>query len=213
MVTGILHNACRLMVGTSGYSYMEWVDGGFYPTDTKSGRMLSFYAKTFSVTELNYTWYQIPKDGSIERMRRQVPEEFCFTAKLIRSLTHEVDSDRWREQTVQYRNCIAPPIQSGQLAAILIQFPSAFDRVPPNRYDLATLLDEFEGLPAAVEFRNASWVSDKVFAELERRRVTLVGGMSRICRGYSRYRPRFLLYSFSRPKRSGMAFRRYAAPV
>lgn len=201
------------MVGTSGYSYMEWVDGGFYPTDTKSGRMLPFYAKTFSVTELNYTWYQIPKDGSIERMRRQVPEEFCFTAKLIRSLTHEVDSDRWREQTVQYRNCIAPLIQSGQLAAILIQFLSAFDRVPPNRYYLATLLDEFEGLPVAVEFRNASWVSDKVFAELERRRVTLVGGRSRICRGYSRYQPRFLLYSFSRPKRSGMAFRRYAAPV
>jgi uncharacterized protein YecE (DUF72 family) len=162
------------MVGTSGYSYVEWVDAGFYPPGTKSGQMLPLYAKTFSVTELNYTWYQMPKDRSIERMRQQAPEEFCFAVKLTRSLTHEVDPKQWREQTAQYRNSITPLIQSRQLAAILIQFPSAFNRVPQNRYYLAALLDELEGLPIAVEFRHVSWATDKVFAELERRRVTLV---------------------------------------
>ena len=36
------------------------------------------------------------------------------------------------------------------------------------------LLDELDGLPLAVEFRHASWATDRVFAELERRRTTLV---------------------------------------
>jgi uncharacterized protein YecE (DUF72 family) len=34
------------------------------------------------------------------------------------------------------------------------------------------LLGELDGLPLAVEFRNASWVNDKVFAELQRRPST-----------------------------------------
>ena len=37
---------CRLWVGTSGYSYAEWTDAGFYPPGTKSGAMLAAYAET-----------------------------------------------------------------------------------------------------------------------------------------------------------------------
>ena len=39
---------------------------------------------------------------------------------------------------------------------------------------LAELLDNLHGLPVAVEFRHASWAVDPVFAEFERRRITLV---------------------------------------
>lgn len=51
---------CRLLVGTSGFSYTEWVDAGFYPPGTKTGGMLPLYARCFAITELNYTWYQMP---------------------------------------------------------------------------------------------------------------------------------------------------------
>jgi uncharacterized protein YecE (DUF72 family) len=40
---------------------------------------------------------------------------------------------------------------------------------------LAALLDNLHGLPLAIEFRHRSWASDRVFSELERRRVALVG--------------------------------------
>ena len=46
-----------IRVGTSGYSYAEWSDGGFYPPGTRAGGMLPFYAGMFPVTELNYIWY------------------------------------------------------------------------------------------------------------------------------------------------------------
>ena len=165
---------CRLWVGTSGYSYAEWADAGFYPPGTKSGNMLPFYAQNFPITELNFTWYQMPKARSLERMHRQAPADFRFAAKLTRTLTHEIDPGQWRGQAAQYRDGIAPLIQARKLAAILLQFPPSFVRAPQNRRYLAALLDELDGLPLAVEFRHASWATDRVFAELERRRTTLV---------------------------------------
>jgi uncharacterized protein YecE (DUF72 family) len=165
---------CAICVGTSGYSYAEWLDAGFYPPDTKPGEMLQQYVRRFSVTELNYTWYQMPRAPAIERMRQQVPPDFQFAAKLTRYLTHEIDADQWRVHAGQYRDGIAPLIQSGQLAAVLVQFPPSFQRTPRNRHYLAALLDELHGLRAAVEFRHASWATERVYVELERRQTALV---------------------------------------
>jgi uncharacterized protein YecE (DUF72 family) len=167
-------NACDLFVGTSGFSYTEWVDAGFYPSSTKSGNMLPLYARQFPITELNYTWYQMPRAEAIERQRRQVPQEFLFAAKLTRTLTHEIDTQNWPDQAVSYREGMSPLIQAGQLIAVLIQLPPGFHRTPPNRKYLADLLDRLDGLPLAIEFRHGSWANDRVFVELERRRVTLV---------------------------------------
>lgn len=162
-----------MRVGTSGYSYTEWTEAGFYPPGTRAGEMLPHYAGLFSIIELNYTWYQMPKAGAIERMRRLVGPDFSFAAKLTRTLTHELDPDDWPGQAARYRDGIAPLIQSGQLAAVLIQLPPSFDRSPKNRHYLAALLDKLEGLPLAVEFRHKSWAVDRVFEELSRRQIAL----------------------------------------
>jgi len=166
---------CQLYVGTSGFSYTEWIDAGFYPSGTRSGKMLQRYAQRFSITELNYTWYQMPKAEAIERQRQQVPQGFLFAAKLTRTLTHEIDQQQWDRQTVLYREGIVPLIQTGQLVAVLIQLPPSFLRTTSNREYLAALLDKLHGLPLAIEFRHHSWASDRVFSELESRQVALVG--------------------------------------
>jgi len=165
--------ACLLWVGTCGYSYTEWVEAGFYPSGTKPGEMLPLYAGRFPITELNYTWYQMPRAEAIERQRRQVAPGFRFSVKLTRTLTHEVDPEAWRRETASFRDGMAPLIQSGQLAGILVQLPPFFNRSPRNREYLAALLDELADLPLVVEFRNPSWATSRVFAELEKRGVTL----------------------------------------
>jgi uncharacterized protein YecE (DUF72 family) len=166
--------ACRLRVGTSGYAYPEWVDAGFYPTGTPAKEMLSRYAQSFSITELNYTWYQMPKAAAMERMVPKVPSDFGFAAKLTRTLTHEVDPHAWRGQAAQFREGIAPLVQARRLLAVLIQLPPAFDRQRSHRLYLSRLLDALEGLPLAVEFRHRSWNDERVFAGLQNRRATLV---------------------------------------
>jgi len=136
--------------------------------------MLPRYAERFPTTEINHTWYQMPRAEATGRQMARVPPGFLFAAKLTRSLTHEVDPDGWREQARLYRDGVAPMVQSGQLAAVLVQLPNRFSRTPDNRRYLGLLLDELRGLPLAVEFRHRSWAHDRVFAELERRQVTLV---------------------------------------
>jgi len=162
---------CPVAVGTCGYSYQEWVDGGFYPPGTRSAAMLGLYGRFFSVVELNYTWYQMARAEALERMVRAAPPHLRFAAKLTRTMTHERD-DQWQEQLALYRRGIAP--LGERLLAVLVQLPPEFERSLANRGYLAALLDGLEGLPTAVEFRHRSWAVDPVFAELERRRIALV---------------------------------------
>ncbi|WP_419175687.1 DUF72 domain-containing protein [Desulfosediminicola sp.] len=162
---------CRVLFGTCGYSYTEWVDSTFYPAGTRTSEMLSFYGYTFSTVELNYTWYQMARAEAVARMVSKAPSHFRFSAKLTRTMTHEL-ADDWREQLKLYREGIAPLGQ--QLQAVLVQLPPDFDRTLSNRRYLAELLDGLHGLPLAVEFRHASWAVDSVFQELERRKVSLV---------------------------------------
>ena len=159
------------MTGTSGYSYLEWVDSGFYPPGTRSAAMLGLYGRSFSVVELNYTWYQMARSDVLARMLAAAPPHIVFAAKLTRTVTHEREED-WREQVQRYRQGIGA--LGKRLAAILVQLPPDFDRTVSNRHFLAELLDYLQGMPVAVEFRHASWAVDTVFAELERRQVTLV---------------------------------------
>ncbi|WP_240194483.1 DUF72 domain-containing protein [Desulfopila inferna] len=162
---------CPLLIGTSGYSYTEWSDSGFYPPGTRTADMLGLYMRFFPVVELNYTWYQMPRAEAVARMAVKVPADFRFAAKLTRTLTHERREDR-DTQLQLYRRGIEP--LGDRLAAVLIQLPPNFNRTEQNRYYLAKLLDGLQGLPLAVEFRHASWAVDQVFAELERRNIALV---------------------------------------
>ncbi len=164
-------SGCELMIGTSGYSYLEWVDSGFYPAGTTPAKMLGLYSRCFSVVELNYTWYQMARAEALARMAAAAPAHLLFAAKLTRTITHERQED-WREQVQEYRRGIVP-LQK-RLVAVLVQLPPDFDRTVDNRCFLAELLDSLQGLPVAVEFRHVSWAVDAVFNELERRGVTLV---------------------------------------
>ena len=164
-------SSCELLLGTSGYSYLEWVDSGFYPAGTRPAKMLGLYGRSFSVVELNYTWYQMARADALARLAANAPVHLIFAAKLTRSITHERYDD-WREQVREYRKGIDS--LKKKLVAILVQLPPDFDRSVANRNFLAELLDSLQGLPVAVEFRHASWAVDSVFAELERRAVSLV---------------------------------------
>ncbi|WDP87894.1 MAG: DUF72 domain-containing protein [Desulfobacter sp.] len=159
-------------MGTSGYSYGEWVDAGIYPAGTHAANMLPAYTRIFKACELNYTWYQMPKACAMERMAAKVPPGFKFSVKL--TLTHEVNPKTWTQEAASFRQGVAPLKANQSLLSILIQSPPYFQRTQKRLFYLAALADELAGLPLAVEFRHPSWVNDKVFYGLEQRQITLV---------------------------------------
>src|SRR5438132_10075491 len=78
----------QIWIGTSGYSYPDWV-GGFYPPNTRPNRMLAYYCGHFPLVELNFTYYRLPTPGMLARLVEQTPPGFQFLVKLPRSLSHE----------------------------------------------------------------------------------------------------------------------------
>lgn len=167
MATAPLH------IGTCGFSYPEWVEAGIYPAGTRPAAMLALYSRLFPVVELNYTWYQMIRAETVERMLTTSGSDLLFCAKLTRTMTHEITAS-WREQARQYLQGIQPLAANGRLLAVLVQLPPSFRRTPEHRAYLAQLFDALQPLPLAVEFRHRSWCQDSVFQGLEQRGITLV---------------------------------------
>jgi uncharacterized protein YecE (DUF72 family) len=162
----------RILVGTSGYSYEDWI-GPVYPPGTKRQDFLSLYSRQFPVVELNFSFYQQPSPRTLERMLSVAGPDFSFALKAHRSMTHEI-GESWEKDILAFRSGIQPMVEAGRLAAVLLQFPFSFKYTPDSRERLAGLCEKLHGLPLAVEFRKREWLRDTVYDGLRERGASLV---------------------------------------
>ena len=163
----------KILIGTSGYSYNEWV-GPVYPEGTKKEQFLRLYSSMFETVEINYTYYGMPKAKNMAKMLEDGPG-LTFAVKAHQSLTHKIDNAKWNDDVKTYLEAITPLRESGRLETVLFQFPHSFRYEDENRRYLGKVLGAFSGISTAVEFRNSDWFTDKVFDGLKERAVTLVG--------------------------------------
>jgi uncharacterized protein YecE (DUF72 family) len=157
-----------IWVGTSGYNYPEW-KGNFYPANLASAKMLPFYAGHFSTVEINYTFYRMPNEKTLAGWAQAVPDQFRFTLKAPRRITH--DARLQRCESVLRTFCEVAGTLGPKLGVLLFQ-------LPPNFKKEATLFEAFltflpPGARAAFEFRNPSWFDEEIYALLRRRNVAL----------------------------------------
>jgi uncharacterized protein YecE (DUF72 family) len=160
--------ATRLSVGTSGFSYKEWL-GKFYPEKLPADRMLAFYASHFGTVEINNTFYRMPAEAMLARWAAEAPAGFEFTLKAPRRITHDKRLREAEGDVAEF--CRRASTLGERLGVLLFQTP------PFLKKDLARLSDFLALLPqttrAAFEFRNDSWQSDDVYALLRERGAML----------------------------------------
>ena len=155
----------KLYVGTSGYAYKPW-KGTFYPEKLPDKEMLKFYASQLLTVEINYSFYQMPKESTLEGWASNVPESFQFALKANQKITH-VARLRNCESTLKRFLEVASVLQEGnRLGPILVQLPPKF------KFDSA-LLREFLALrPTAFRFafevRHASWYTEETYQLLRK---------------------------------------------
>ena len=147
-------NEHRILIGTSGYSFADWV-GPFYPPGTRSGDFLAFYARHFDTVEVNSTYYRIPPPRVIEQMERKSPAGFHFVVKLNQAMTHEGSRDP--ALYFEFLVAIEPLKAAGKYDGLLAQFPWGFKRTPASLAHLDAMRKRLAGEPLFVEFRHASW--------------------------------------------------------
>jgi uncharacterized protein YecE (DUF72 family) len=167
-----LHQA-EIAVGTSGYSFKDWV-GPFYPPGTPANRFLPFYARHFEVVEINSTYYGIPRPEVFAGMAAQVPEGFGFYVKVHQDVTHKREDP---ETSLKHLYQAVQPLKDrGMLRGFLAQFPYSFKKNPPSREYIVRLADLWEKWeePVFVEFRHISWFKPIVYQSLENHRLGFV---------------------------------------
>jgi uncharacterized protein YecE (DUF72 family) len=163
----------EILIGTSGYSYNEWV-GTVYPEGTKTKDYLACYAGLFPTVELNFSYYTMPQAKNLAKMLVDGGPKLRFSIKAHKSLTHEIDPNQWEGEAKTYIDAIEPMLGAGRLDAVLFQFPYSFKYEDENRRYLDKLLKFFKDIPTAVEFRKADWYTGKVIEGMKSRNIPLV---------------------------------------
>jgi len=148
----------QLLVGTSGFSYKEWL-GRFYPEKLPAAEMLRYYAQHFATVEINNTFYRMPAESMLESWAQQAPESFTFTLKAPRRITHD---KRLREIESDVAEFVRRAgVLGNKLGVLLFQLPPNLKKDLVRLQNLLTLVPK--GRRAALEFRNDSWQDQEVY--------------------------------------------------
>lgn len=147
-----------------------------YPPEFRGKARLTYYASLFNSVEINSSFYKLPKISTIIKWTDSVPEDFQFTFKLSKAITHAKGLNFNAEdielfmQTLDYIN--------NKKGCLLIQFPPGlkienFDQLQ-NLLRMIQAANTNHVWKVAVEFRNTSWYQDEVYDMLNQHNVSLV---------------------------------------
>ncbi|MEJ7847369.1 MAG: DUF72 domain-containing protein [Pyrinomonadaceae bacterium] len=168
----------KIHIGCQSWGYDDWITkaGGepvFYPRGTKPDEMLRLYSQVFDTIEVDSTVYGMPSVPTIEKWCGQTPENFTFSLKLPREITHEkgLDASSFPGLELFTERVASFGIKLG---CVLIQLPARFEADKKNALNLRRFIEHLPaGLRFAVEFRNPGWFTEWTFQELAENNVGL----------------------------------------
>lgn len=186
-------------VGNVSMATAGWTDpsliasGRFYPSQAKSAEdRLRFYARHFSLVEVDATYYALPTADMARRWAQRTPDDFVFDIKAFSLLTgHAVDTTRLpldlRQQMREsgprvsaanvedpvrdacwerFLYAIEPLRDAGKLGSVLLQFPPWFDATKGNARAVEQARGRLGEIRATVEFRHGSWGEPERFSRV-----------------------------------------------
>ncbi len=151
----------KIRAGTSGFSYKAW-KGSFYPEDLAHDKMLAYYGERLPAVEINNTFYRLPKASVLQTWADAVPEDFRFSIKASRRITHFKRLEQPVDETAYLLETVAT--LGPRLGTLLFQLPPNFKQDIGRLKDFLTLLPE--GTRATFEFRHPSWFDDATYEAL-----------------------------------------------
>ena len=160
-----------LYIGCSGWSYSSW-EGPFYPSNIDNKLMLPFYSKIFNYVEIDSTFYNIPSQQMVKNWNKRTPNNFRFTVKFPKIITHEKRFRDVEKELSQFYENIEP--LKDKILALLIQLPPS--------YELKEGLDTFRNYDFffddtfryAIEVRHSSWFNELAYNMFRNSNISLV---------------------------------------
>jgi len=156
------------LIGCAGWSIHKDVAPAF----PEEGSHLERYAQVFPAVEINSSFYRTHKPETYARWAAGVPDDFRFSVKLPRAITHEArlrDADPLLDRFTTETAALGH-----KLGCVLVQLPprGVFDEEAAREF-MPRLRTRF-GCMLALEARHPTWFNDAATALLEEHAVTRV---------------------------------------
>ena len=166
--------------------------GVFYPDDARTPeKRLRYYASRFPVVEVDSTYYALPTVDTARAWVDRTPDDFVFDVKAFALMTGhptevsrlpgalrdalpaplakakrvtaeelpaELEAEAWRI----FREACVPLRDAGKLGAVFLQYAPWVTPVKESPAMLERAIERLDGLPVAIEFRNAEWMSERL---------------------------------------------------
>lgn len=161
----------KFYIGCSGFYYKEWKDI-FYPSGLSPKDWFRYYCRHFNTVEINSTFYRTPSPSSLERWYQDSPEDFLFSIKAPRNITHLNRFRVNREEISTFYELISSGLQE-KLGNILFQLPPSFHHTPEHLQLICEKLDN--RFSNVVEFRHGSWWRPEVFDLFRQNKIIFCG--------------------------------------
>jgi uncharacterized protein YecE (DUF72 family) len=164
----------EIRVGIGGWVYPPW-RGTFYPKGLPQAQELAHASRRVTAIEINGTFYGLQKPASFRRWHDETPEDFVFSLKGPRFITHRRDFEAIGPALDRFLASGLSELHH-KLGPILWQFAPA---IALEKEALAAFLEllpeEVDGrrLRHVVELRQPGVLDEATVELLDRRRIAL----------------------------------------
>lgn len=161
--------------GTSGL-LLPVPNKEFYPEAFKTKSRLCYYGSLFNSIEINSSFYKVPMASTVAKWASDTPDNFKFTFKLWRDVTHSKSLQFNAEEVNNFIDRIA--LAGEKKGCLLVQFPGSIKPVfMPEVKLLLTqirIADPTAEWKVAVEFRHQEWYHQRTYDLLDSFQMGLV---------------------------------------
>jgi uncharacterized protein YecE (DUF72 family) len=154
-----------IRIGTAGWS----IPAALKPRFPGGGSQLERYGARLNAVEINTSFYRPHQRKTYERWAASVPEDFRFSVKLPRSITHERRLTDFADPLRRFLDEVGG--LGGKLGVILAQLPPSLAFSAPCAEALFAALSAHA---VACEPRHASWFTPTAQALMRRHQVARV---------------------------------------
>ncbi|MES2318308.1 MAG: DUF72 domain-containing protein [Pseudomonadota bacterium] len=158
----------RLLVGCAGWTIPRESAAAF----AEAGSHLERYAQVFSAVEINSSFYRPHQPKTYERWAASVPDDFRFSVKLPRSISHDArlaGIDAPLRQFAQEAGALGH-----KLGCVLVQLPPSLGFAAELASDFFARLQDAFGCMVACEARHPAWFGEAATDLLRERHITRV---------------------------------------
>src|SRR5690606_3365606 len=141
----------------------------------RAGSRLHYYASLFNTLEINSSFYKVPLAATFEKWAAEVPEDFKFTVKLWRGITHSRHLVYAPDDIDSFMH--AADRLGTKRGCLLIQFPASITAAYIK--DVERILARLKELDAAgawhfaAEVRHNRWYENTASNQFEKYKAVL----------------------------------------